>query len=147
MKYSSNFTAKSQRILTDTQKTYCLTFLKSRSDSADLHGHFQPHHTHSLSFSVSVFWLHYSSLLSSLLCPETSSWIKSTVFLRARLQVSAEKTPSLSFSPFFLSPPSLSDKSKWNGSFHPSYLGQAMEYAVLCKEMERNDLWPTKTSR
>lgn len=54
-----------------------------------------------------------------------------------------EDAPSLSLS----LPPASSDKSKWNGSFHPSYLGQGMKYALLCKEMERNDLWPTKTSR
>lgn len=64
--------------------------------------------THTLSFSASVFvvvWRHYSSLRSLLLCPETFRWIKAQ-FLQGRLQVSAEKT--LSLSPPFLLPLSLS---------------------------------------
>lgn len=124
---------------------------QSRSDSADLHGHFQLCHTHSL-----ILCERFCGCVEALFLPPLfiiMSWNlplnKSTVFAGSFAGICREDSLSLSPlpSPSLSLPPSLSDKSKWNGSFHPSYLGQAMKYALLCKEMERNDLWPTKTSR
>lgn len=122
--------------------TFHLRSSKAGKDCADLHGHFQACHTLTRCLRVFSPGIIPTSPLHYYVPKPPSEW--EARLSQARLQVSAEKTlalfPSL---PPFLSP-SLPDKSKWNGSFHPSYLGQAMEYAVLCREMERNDLWPTK---
>lgn len=123
--------------------THPLAFLKSRKDCADRHGHFQARHTHSLAvcecFLVALFLPPLFIIMSRNLRLNEKHGSRRLV-----CRYLAEKTLPLFPSLPPLLPPSLPDKSKWNGSFHPSYLGQAMEYAALCKEMERNDLWPTK---
>ena len=120
------------------------------SDPADLHGHFQPLHALARSawMFCAVVWRHYSLLLPSFIIMSRNLflWMKALLFFPHRLVyrsllcnvllttgICREDSPPLTLPtlPPLSLPPSFSDKSKWNGSFHPSYLGQGMKYALL----------------
>ena len=93
-------------------------------------------HTHSLQLHCMVTCKHYSHLLLFIIVLKSLlngsvSFFFSIFFLAGsfpRICTDDSLPSSLQrLSPF------PSDKSKWNGSFHSSYRGQAMKYAWLCQ--------------